>query len=48
LDPAAPVPVLEPFVRPQLCAIDFAGAGGVPGVPGVSGAPGTGGGPEAG
>jgi predicted ArsR family transcriptional regulator len=30
LDPAAPVPVLEPFVRPQLCAIDFAGAGGGP------------------
>jgi predicted ArsR family transcriptional regulator len=32
LDPAAPVPVLEPFVRPDLCAVSF---GDLPGEPEV-------------
>jgi predicted ArsR family transcriptional regulator len=30
LDPAAPAPALEPFVRPHVCAVDFDGAAGAP------------------
>ncbi|GAA4639014.1 helix-turn-helix domain-containing protein [Actinoallomurus vinaceus] len=30
LNPAAPVPVLEPFVRPDLCAVDFGDAASEP------------------